>query len=323
MVVQLTQVDTLDKGYGAQFAFASDGTTWAAASPGTAHLWDGDVLRQTVSIPGYRQGPAVIDADTKTLRLGSWEIDVTSGDATEQTIDPQLLVAHLDWSLSADPRSFGAHALAPTPNGKRLIMATTFTPSRLLGDTAEYEGPRGQVLLFDVTRRALIAVLEEDTGPSTTRVLAADATRVAAAAEGIRLWDATTAKLLAEDATDMPMRTDLRFDRDGSLLASSRVDGSVEVRATSDLSIVSVWDAHPSAARAVAFHPSRPLLATGGEDQQLKVWALEGGSPELVAWHFLDDGITGLGFHPFGEHLLVATDDDEIVVVNISTNISA
>jgi WD40 repeat protein len=66
---------------------------------------------------------------------------------------------------------------------------------------------------------------------------------------------------------------DLRLSSDGWLLAAPAWDGHVATWDTRSWQRTGAWKAHEDYARCVAFHPRRPILATGGGDTTLKLWS--------------------------------------------------
>src|SRR5262249_2340285 len=67
---------------------------------------------------------------------------------------------------------------------------------------------------------------------------------------------------------------------------------------------VTVFNGHASNALSVAWHPGGLLLASGGEDDAVKLWDVRASRP-IVKWHF---GWTcGLAFDPTSGHGVIAT----------------
>jgi WD40 repeat protein len=78
---------------------------------------------------------------------------------------------------------------------------------------------------------------------------------------------------------------------------------------------VTLWDpatatkitsfaAHQGDGYTLAFHPTQPLLATGGQDGKLRLWTL-GGAP--VHEEQLDGWVQAVAFAPSGTRMAAAT----------------
>lgn len=75
---------------------------------------------------------------------------------------------------------------------------------------------------------------------------------------------------------------DLAWSGDGALLAAASAAGSIQVFSAADGTRVHGWDGHPDGANGLAFEPSRPLLASGGQDGAVRLWDVAGGGPAGV-----------------------------------------
>ncbi len=64
---------------------------------------------------------------------------------------------------------------------------------------------------------------------------------------------------------------DLGWAADGSLLAAAASSGPVSLFATTDGARIDL-PGHEDGANCLAWHPTRPLLATGGQDAKVKFW---------------------------------------------------
>jgi WD40 repeat protein len=75
---------------------------------------------------------------------------------------------------------------------------------------------------------------------------------------------------------------------------------------------------HRGPVRAVAFSPGGELLATGGEDGQLKLWDPASGK-ERTSWQAHPNGIWGVAFSPDGRIVASAGADDSIRLWDVAT----
>jgi len=99
---------------------------------------------------------------------------------------------------------------------------------------------------------------------------------------------------------------DLAFSPDDHLLASVSNDHKLVLVDTSTWKTTASWDAHEGDAVGVAFHPSRPLIATTGQDAVVRLWTLDG---KRVAEAVLPRPGNAVAFSADGARLAVATDD--------------
>lgn len=65
---------------------------------------------------------------------------------------------------------------------------------------------------------------------------------------------------------------DLALDATGAHLAVACGDGTVRLLSASDFNELHTLEAHVGGATAVAWHPYKPVLATGGKDGHLRLW---------------------------------------------------
>lgn len=76
---------------------------------------------------------------------------------------------------------------------------------------------------------------------------------------------------------------DLAWSPDGARLAAASAAGPVAVFAAGDGSRVQAWRGHGGGTNALAWHPSQPLLATGGQDGNAEVRDAGTGRPAGTA----------------------------------------
>ena len=108
--------------------------------------------------------------------------------------------------------------------------------------------------------------------------------------------------------TDKSLAIALAVSPGGTWVATSDREGQIKLWAAGDLAPVRTWKAHEKYAASLAFHPSKPLLVSGGEDHVLKVWNAEDGSLVSESKDVHHESIQGLSFAPDGSLVSVGQD---------------
>jgi hypothetical protein len=321
MAVEISEVGSLPGADGAFVGVAPDGHTVVVARRGRATVWHDDELRHTVATPGYTGGAIVFDPGGTLCRLGHWTVDIRSGRVHAGSADIELLTSGLEFEQRAPARFYGVGASAVSPDGTRMASTFRFTPSKGIGDDVRNPGSPGQLVLVDPSAGEFIAVLEDTSRLSADRVIAIDASHVVAAGSGVGVWRASDGIALGgADGRPSLVRSDVRLSPAGTRFAATRVDGTVEFGSLESVDEAIVWTAHAGRATALAFHPHGHLLATGGHDRQVKLWAVsDHGVAELVGSHTIDHRVVGLAFDPSGDRLMVAT-GRTVIVAKISAD---
>jgi WD40 repeat protein len=284
-------------------AFNEEGTLLASADAGpTVHVWDFKSNKTLLQL----RGP-----------LGEIRCLTFSHDGKKLACNGEHMI-HL-W----DPKSGQALAGA----GPRPFAHTSVAVSRngqLLASNGGGSTPR----VWDTATRQTKFNLDEQEVVHAV-AYSPDGRLLAGAAEThIRLWDATTGKVVKDlaEGFDEPA-TQVVFSADGKILASASCTGL-------DVWIWSVADGKPlfiiddgldgCVIKALAFHPAgRQLavggidwLATGGSNGAISIWDIE--KREQIGDFFLD-GTTSLAFHPSGNRLASTSLDQSICIWNVDT----
>jgi serine/threonine protein kinase/WD40 repeat protein len=127
------------------------------------------------------------------------------------------------------------------------------------------------------------------------------------AEEQLVVWDAATGKKL--QTLNQGTQTDvLAVAPDGKRFAEAGADKMVRIRDAGTLAVVKEFRAHDGPITALAWHPSKPVLATGSADRMTRLW-------DLDADRLLEEltgpvsAIRRLDFSPSGRRLACSAED--------------
>jgi WD40 repeat protein len=188
----------------------------------------------------------------------------------------------------------------------------TMTPSLSIVPTETLLPPPQELTSSNLSR--LKVIIRRDYAPNeliTALAWSPDGTRLAVAAgEQIHWLDGTSLKELRLLSIGAFSRS-LVFSSDGLWLAAGSQDGFVRLWQTHSLDQPSgsldpafSLQAHKKGVNQVAFDPSLPLVATGGNDAVARVWDLNSGEQvnQMIGGTF---AVPGLAFSPDGVYLAV------------------
>jgi WD40 repeat protein len=111
----------------------------------------------------------------------------------------------------------------------------------------------------------------------------------------------------------IPMTDDkvrgLALHADGSLLAVACGDGSIRILDPTDLNERFTLPGHDIGANCVAWHPTKPVLVSGGKDGHLRLWRTDADFKALQAFPAHKDTIYRVAFSPDGKQCATASRD--------------
>jgi WD40 repeat protein len=281
---------------GAAIVSRLDGTVsrWTITGPPS------DLGPRTVALVDQRGGSAVTTVDQRGL-VRTYGAD---GGARHQ-LDHWAVGQATSVDLSAD----GARIAVATSNGAvRLLDATTGEPVEVL------DRPQGDV--------SDVAFAPDDTVVATgvsvqKRAEAWDDTIEATALTS----DASLFKLggRSEDVNGCSFyEGHVVFSPDGTLLASSSHDFTVQVTPLADPAATTVLEPHRGTVYDVRFSPDGRHLVTSSDDGSMRVWQVDGWKL-LGEYRSLTGGYVSLAFSPDGSKLAVSGATGEISLVDPAT----
>ncbi|NDD39112.1 MAG: hypothetical protein EB082_12010 [Verrucomicrobia bacterium] len=126
--------------------------------------------------------------------------------------------------------------------------------------------------------------------------------------EWIVLWDAATGKVV-QTTTNRTAMDVLAVAPDGRRFAEAGADKKVRIRDAATLAVQQEFRAHDGPITALAWHPTKPIMATASADLSVKLWNLETGRL-LEELRGVLTVPTELAFSPSGRRLGCAGDGD-------------
>ncbi|MBL9131856.1 MAG: hypothetical protein JNG86_11685, partial [Verrucomicrobiaceae bacterium] len=95
--------------------------------------------------------------------------------------------------------------------------------------------------------------------------------------ELVVIWDMATGKIL-RSAAQLEVMDVLAVSPDGLRFAEAGADKKVRIRDAATLAVLKEFRAHDGPITALAWHPKKPILASGSADLTLRLWNLETGA---------------------------------------------
>ena len=110
----------------------------------------------------------------------------------------------------------------------------------------------------------------------------------------------------------------LALDHRGDRLAVACGDGTVRVLETTDFNEVNTYAGHAEGANTVVFHPTKPVLVSGGKDGHIRVWE-SAGSRQVMAIAAHRSTIYQLAFDSTASLLASASRDKSVKLWDANT----
>ncbi|MBI3932905.1 MAG: serine/threonine protein kinase [Acidobacteria bacterium] len=225
---------------------------------------DNDLER---ALEAARRARALAPGRTEVVQLVEM-IETALAEAPTLVTPPRRPAQTLDLDLT--PLDSGTHALPPPGT----TPAATAPPRRLPTAVLVELRARGASVF-----RELATFGEPPATSSACLSPVRDLLATSGADGAIRIWDLHNRTRVLTLRSEMHQRsghdamaTALSFSRDGALMASGHVDGSVHLWNMATGDEVPVKLRHDASVGAVGFSPDAAVLATGGMDATLKLW---------------------------------------------------
>jgi WD40 repeat protein len=104
----------------------------------------------------------------------------------------------------------------------------------------------------------------------------------------------------------------LALSPDGATLGAATGDGWLHLLDAGTLNAIASWAAHEEGAHALAFHPRKSALVSGGKDGHLRIWDLRNGQRAILALPAHRSTIYQAAFSPSDATLATASRDKTV-----------
>jgi WD40 repeat protein len=306
----------------------------AAHQSGVAALAISPDERQLVSAAGdvVRFWSLESGREESSLRSQTQTAWIAFPDKGPYLVIGSRFAAAVVWDLrtkSAVAQLYGMHDMCGqfTPDGSAILLGTASGTVRLCTmatverDLKEARGKAETPLRGPVRIDPMTIVVPRGHLDNVYGVAASGDGRWFATASHdrtVKLWDAHALQLV-RTFEHRDIFWCVAFSADSKYLAGGSREIKVwEVATGRELGNL---EGHRALVRGVAFHPSRPLLASCASDGSVRLWDLEAarlspqkGGRNVLLHQFKRPGVHNLAFHPDGHWLAVAWDDPSLAL---------
>lgn len=156
----------------------------------------------------------------------------------------------------------------------------------------------------------------------TSIVMSPDLTRIAASTEAgqFRLWNVATPDENVQQINAHEGRiTQLLFSKDGKMLVSASIDGTIKIWDPSTAKLIKALEGHKASVEKIMFNPDHKILASISLDKTIILWDLTTFTQKVeLTGH--QDWLTDFAFTSEGETLITSSLDKTIREWDLKTN---
>jgi WD40 repeat protein len=135
----------------------------------------------------------------------------------------------------------------------------------------------------------------------------------------LSVWDIDQLQLLRTVPLSSGKLRQLALSPDNELLAIADNQGPVHVLNAEDYSTITTLTSHADGAMSVAWHPTKPILISGGKDAYLRCWNRSNDFAEILSIAAHQASIYSIVFWPDGTRMATASRDKTIKVWDAQT----
>ncbi|MAS34133.1 MAG: hypothetical protein CL610_09005 [Anaerolineaceae bacterium] len=268
-------------------AYTPDGTILATGSADNSiRLWDSQTLDPLGSLEGHTNWifSLAFSSDGRWLASGSADNAIRVWDMQTRQPLTRPLLGHTTWVRS----------LQFLPQSSMLVSG----------------GADGLILLWDAAGGTLLDGWQTPGGQTIWDIaISPDQQTVASGGTdaSVYLWDLQPQPGLGQiiDQQDEQVLASTS-DHQGKFMATAgglQTDFSIHVQLQEDQSEFQILNGHTNQVTALAFHPTKPWLASGSLDQTVIIWHVETG--EILHTFQIRDSVFSVTFRPDGQEIAI------------------
>lgn len=292
------------EGYGEKIAFDTSSDLWVTATWGQLHVWQGRQRQYSDSITTAPIGEVLVDEDQPKILASPHWFDLSQ----RQWFTPPSLWSAMTEGLEGFegvPGRFSLVHSAWDAARKNLVVFVAYRSSRRFRRPDAWRGPQQRLLLLSPDG-ILQQVLWEGYQPNGISSIVLTTDWIAAAGKEVWVWSRDEPALLRTLPSPRPawqLTRALQVSPDVAYLGQIGADGNIALWQIAEWRLQCCWQGHTDEGRVIAFHPYLPVLVTGGWDDTIKLWSLDG---QLIFQQAIAGHVEGLAFNPSGDELVVA-----------------
>ncbi len=279
------------RGWISQVVWSPNGKLIAASGAGGVVVYRGSLSAPPVFIKGH-SGPVkglAFAPNGTTLATASADTTVKVWDLRAVSPTMQPMTVFEDHTDAVEKVLFAANGLVISCSvdgtirvevrGERRRVLGGHTDEvnaiAIQGRTLASGGHDKTVRLWDWTTGEAIAALEGHA--DWVRKLAFNGDHLLSASRDgtVRVWNIGARETVGAYAHRGDVRA-LAVDASGEIVATSSIDGAIQLWAFEDGAHLGTLEDHTMPVLTLAFHPQNALLASGGGDNRMVVWGVEG-----------------------------------------------